>query len=1429
MTSDRINTGAAAVLKSLGAAEEEKERRLVRFVVTYTGWLLLFFVWGIYLLSSELRARGPLIYGWLLVHLAYQIVLEMLSRAKKKSYETPGFRMARTQVMLFLGSALVLLTGGAESYFWFVYLWPLFASALYFSWPVTWRIYGEVAVLYFLSSLVAAGGFASINFALLLTNLAVLFVLTAVLRYLVESIRKHEAAERALGYSELLQQVQQDVDAAIDLQDVLGRILRRAVDLVEARDGSLMLMEEDGKLHFRARFGYPFPVDKEERTFTPGTPDEGIAGWVARNRKPYVCRDTEPNSKFVDIIAGPSIRSLVSVPIISHGTVLGVINVDRPEPDRFSGTDVELLVALADQVAVAIERAELLESLKQISEKTLGGAEDPHQHIMDAVHRLIRCPAAMWRVDETRKQAKIVASRGVGAEYLREAVVDLDRRSVTGRAIREREIVQVLDIQADPDFQNKEAAAREGWQSYLAVPLLAGPERAVGTLSIYSTIKRENFTRWELDLLRTFARQAGVVIRNADLAKELVALNEIGQAVSVLGVEAIANLVYHRTSGLMDTTNFFLCLYDKDREELNFQIWIYDGEPLEPFSCELSDLTGWVVREKKSLLIRDWDEEEQDFPVKAGIVTERQRSWLGVPLLMGKEIIGVISVQSPEPYAFNLDTQRLLEIIASQAAIAIQNARHYKQLQEELRQTKALYEIGQALSAELDYRGVLELILKEAKAFIPFEHGSVNLIDERLNSLVMENSIGLPEGIEQVHVKTGEGITGWVAKYGRPLCVADVRDIPEIPGVPEQPDYMALVENTRSELCVPLRIKGKLIGVLNVEAPQIGVFDKRDQEQLETLASQAAIAIENARLYEQRSNDIAALQEVNEAITTASWTEIAELVTQKAKELTQAEYAGVWVMDEDQNRLVLGALYGREPIQVWLPIDEHSINGWVALTGKTHNCPDVSQDPRYLEWYEDVKSSITVPMRFGGRVIGTLYTESFELSAFSDYQLGLLQSLADQAAIAIENARLYGQRVKDLAALQEVNEAIVSEGWDKVSQLVVDKAVEVMPGEYSSLWLKEPATGDLVLQAASGPAEAIDRESNRLNAGEDSISIRVAETGNPNICRNVEEDPGFHRIYQPAQSSVTVPLEYQGKVIGVLNVESSQLKAFAEQHSQLLESFADQAAIAIENAELFAQLNRERLELRSRLINAERLLVASRFAASYIHRVNNLVGTIPIRVMQIKERLSDTPDVLRMLEFYLDGILDDARGVSPITEELTELTREEPKRELVDVLNALARVARRVRIETPAEISLEENYPEERLWVQAVAWELSEAFWNVLKNGAEAMLPDGGILSLSVTKVSDEVGPIWIEIRIHNTGPKIPTKILNQIFEPFRSSKGSSGYGLWRTQHVIQDLGGSISIENDDNELPHGVATTIRLPIIIKNEVDHEPLEGGMA
>ena len=464
--------------------------------------------------------------------------------------------------------------------------------------------------------------------------------------------------------------------------------------------------------------------------------------------------------------------------------------------------------------------------------------------------------------------------------------------------------------------------------------------------------------------------------------------------------------------------------------------------------------------------------------------------------------------------------------------------------------------------------------------------------------------------------------------------------------------------------------------------------------------------------------------------------------------------------------------------------------------------------PKFGRLNRPTHSWLGVPMVVGGQVIGVMSIQSLEVEhAFDEGHVQLLSTVANQAAVAIENSRLYSnlnRQLDEVRQLQLLSLDITSKtDLDELLKVVTTQTNTLVQADFTTILLYDDSQGGFFTGYRVGaemPQPSLPTP--------DGLANRIVQTGAEIIVENCKEATELKSAFVEAKKLVSTagfPLAYAGVSIGVLFVNFQTHHRFNDREKHLLRTIASQTAVATVSV-------RERSELRSRLVRAERLLIETRFATSYIHRVNNLVGTIPIRVGQIQEKLTDEPEVYQKLRPYLEGILQDAYGVNPITEDLANLIKEGPKVELVDLTDTLARVARRVRIETPGEILLEEDYQED-LWVRVVIWEISDALWNILRNGAEAMLPEGGLLTLGAAKVEDQEGRRFAELRIHNTGPKIPEDMVDRIFEPFRSTKpGGTGYGLWRAQQAILAHDGSIVIENDDNDLPYGVTAVIRLP-----------------
>lgn len=859
-----MKTGASKITQRLFNLDtESKLIRVFRVTLTHSGWFILVSILLISFIVPKSRMKWDSFWGILILYAICQITLFIISKIKIDIYESQILRFIRIQVALFLCSLIIYATSGAFEYYWFLYLWPISASVLYFKGAWIWLVFGEVTI-YFLASTLLGGvtvNVTSISFFFL--HLMFLLILTLFLQILISTFRKNQLTQREINVFENLHSIQQRLDELTDLREVLQNILLWSIKCVSANDGSLMLIEGDGKLHYLAHYGDLFPNRANSITLKPGGRNEGIAGMVARSGKPYICNNCKTDSFFRELIPNQNIGSLVSVPIISHGAVLGVINVDSEQPYRFSPIDAGLLSNIASQVGRAIERAEFLDSIRQLGERSIPMSGDPYQQIVDVAHRLTRSPIALWRVDENKETATLAAYNSISTSYPENSTVNLDD-SVTGKAILTRSVIQIPDIQMDPLYRNKELALREGWKSMLSVPLIAGPNTTIGALSIYSRIKVDNYDIGNINILQSFASHAGVIILYNDLIRELrernnhlEALNRIGQATYSLGVESIGKLIFEETTHFMEADNFFMCIVDNISNKFNFIFRKYHGKTLSPFTADGPDLVRKVICERRSLLIENKLGIEGAYPEIPGENIELQKSWLGVPLLVGENAIGLIAIQSPKVNVYSKTTQLLLQSIAIQAAIAIQNADSYDLLIRKVGELVVLNEIGESISSstESGLNDIFELIYKQTSRLMDTANFYISLYHP-INDLVTFELVY--ENGKKTAWKSrieGKGLTEYVISTRKPLLIKKHLDMELV-----LKNVELIGRDAKSWLGVPMLHRDKIIGVIAVQNYESEyIYDNGHLEVLQTIASQAAIAIENARLLVERKTKLTEL------------------------------------------------------------------------------------------------------------------------------------------------------------------------------------------------------------------------------------------------------------------------------------------------------------------------------------------------------------------------------------------------------------------------------------------------------------------------------------------------------------------------------------------------------------------------------------------
>ena len=370
---------------------------------------------------------------------------------------------------------------------------------------------------------------------------------------------------------------------------------------------------------------------------------------------------------------------------------------------------------------------------------------------------------------------------------------------------------------------------------------------------------------------------------------------------------------------------------------------------------------------------------------------------------------------------------------------------------------EALYKVSNVLHSTLDSQEALRLILREAVSLMRASSGSAALINPTTGFLEIQASHGLPASASELRLRVREGITGWVARTGKPARVGEVAT---------DPRYIVLRREVRSELAVPLEVDGQVRGVLNVDSDRADAFNAEDQELLEALAVQAAKVIRSTWIYEQlrlKARLFESLASVSQAINSAlNLDDALKVITYEASVLMQAKMCSLMMVDETREWLDLRASFGAGEAYLHkgrLSVEE-SLLGIVVRRRKPLQVENVQTSSRYqhieVARREGLVALLSVPLQFSGQVIGTLSVYTGQPYSFSNEEIRILTAMAELSAIAIEKARLY-ERVVDVEEQLRQNEKLSALGLLAAEVAhEIRNPLTVMKMLYHSLDLKFP-------------------------------------------------------------------------------------------------------------------------------------------------------------------------------------------------------------------------------------------------------------------------------------------------------------------------------------------------------------------------------------
>jgi signal transduction histidine kinase len=567
----------------------------------------------------------------------------------------------------------------------------------------------------------------------------------------------------------------------------------------------------------------------------------------------------------------------------------------------------------------------------------------------------------------------------------------------------------------------------------LFVPLRSsrrsGSGRALdGWIALSDRQSGQRYTNDDLDFLLSLADQTTLALEKARIfvdlnrrVEELSVLSLISQAVTFsLRVDDVFELVYAQCSKIIDTSNFYIALYDDRSQMMRMAFYVEQGERLyleDAWGMDVG-LSGEIIRTGHPILTNDYLAECERRGMTPGV--NPGRAWVGLPLLSGDRVFGVMSMSSFDPdVVYTEENLQFLRAVADQTASILEKNRLYREMEQRALQLVTLNEVGRTIASTLDMRAALNLVIEKAAEILDAEAASLFLVDQETGELIFEVALGpTAPNLLGTRLPKGQGIVGTVAQTLEPTIVNDAAsDKRHYKGYDQDGAF-----TTQSIIAVPMIYKDAAIGVIEVLNKRDGrPFDKDDQNLLQAFAAQSAVAIENARLFTMtdaalatRVEELQTLQRIDRELNAALDVERAlDLTVEWAMRITGATSGLLGIVTPEGDGLLLRAIRGydeeleRYRTEPW-PI-ERGIMGRVARLGFPNMVADVGEDDDYVELVEGIKSQLTVPVPREHRVIGVITLESDKLSHFDLEDLNFVVRLADHASVAISNSQLYEQ------------------------------------------------------------------------------------------------------------------------------------------------------------------------------------------------------------------------------------------------------------------------------------------------------------------------------------------------------------------------------------------------------------------------------------
>lgn len=743
-------------------------------------------------------------------------------------------------------------------------------------------------------------------------------------------------------------------------------------------------------------------------------------------------------------------------------------------------------------------------------------------------------------------------------------------QGISGRVIAARRSLRVDDISLEPAYFQISSDTR----SELCVPILSG-SKIYGVINVESK-KPAAFTERDERLLNTIAGGMANALeriqlfeleqkrrQQADMLREAT-----GELTSALDREKLFESIFDMLAKLIE--------YDSASIET-----LHDGQSRLVAGRNIpssligvtypTDVQKWFGTEKprQPVIVNDvrYDDRFTKFEETSYI-----RSWMGIPLLVQDEFIGILNLDSKTPGFFNEEHAAILQTFANQAGIALENARLFELEQRRRQDAENLSLATGALNNVLNFDDLMEAILDWLQKIVPCDSASIMLNDgDRLKLTGLRN---LPEGyyIGKTFPKTDKWQS--IIQNRKPLIIEDAQADPIF-------ESWEGTEYIRGWMAAGMFAQDSFIGFINVDSRTPGAYTQEHANLLQTFANQAAIAIEKVRLFElekTRREKAETLMRAATALT--SLLDLPSLHNAILEWLHRvAPYDSASILEIEGDRVRITASKG-------LPNPEKAMNQLfpadnilcriINESGQALIIADCQNDPRFERWgdAQHVRGWMGVPLIARGRVTGYLTLDSRTPNAYSQSDAIAAQTFAYQAAASLENTKLYletKQRLEELELVNRISYALrAARDTDEMLPILLDELKKSIGTDTASIFLYDETINELVPRATSNWLRDLPKKSFKPT---DGITGKVFTSGEIYVTSDVFHDPNADPVnlqfFREGWGVIAVPIRTTNEIIGVLIVGIKQPQRIENRHIRLMTTLAEIAGNAIHRSTLY--------------------------------------------------------------------------------------------------------------------------------------------------------------------------------------------------------------------------------------------------------------------